>query len=297
MRLNRILLVEDEPASAEYLAGVLRRDLPGMEVAGIAENGEEALRIIRQERVDIVVTDIKMPVMDGLELAEAVRTSWPMIPVVIVSGYELFEYAKTALRFGVSDYLLKPVKARELAECLERVALRLEYSRRARKALGAAAAQADAGGEGVFSDAPGPVELRAQVNLLLSEYEERARGRESDRARADFEALTAYIDRRLGEKLTLEGVCRANGLSQSTLSRQFRVYARCSFVEYLTSRRVERARSLIEREPGRRMKEIAGEAGFSDPLYFSRVFRARTGLTPTEFARSCRRRGKNGGKG
>jgi len=295
--LNRILLVEDEPASAEYLAGVLRRDLPGMEVAGIAENGEEALRIIRQERVDIVVTDIKMPVMDGLELAEAVRTSWPMIPVVIVSGYELFEYAKTALRFGVSDYLLKPVKARELAECLERVALRLEYSRRARKALGAAAAQADAGGEGVFSDAPGPVELRAQVNLLLSEYEERARGRESDRARADFEALTAYIDRRLGEKLTLEGVCRANGLSQSTLSRQFRVYARCSFVEYLTSRRVERARSLIEREPGRRMKEIAGEAGFSDPLYFSRVFRARTGLTPTEFARSCRRRGKNGGKG
>ncbi len=295
--MNRILLVEDEPASAEYLAGVLRRDLPGMEVAGIAENGEEALRIIRQERVDIVVTDIKMPVMDGLELAEAVRTSWPMIPVVIVSGYELFEYAKTALRFGVSDYLLKPVKARELAECLERVALRLEYSRRARKALGAAAAQADAGGEGAFSDAPGPVELRAQVNLLLSEYEERARGRESDRARADFEALTAYIDRRLGEKLTLEGVCRANGLSQSTLSRQFRVYARCSFVEYLTSRRVERARSLIEREPGRRMKEIAGEAGFSDPLYFSRVFRARTGLTPTEFARSCRRRGKNGGKG
>ena len=296
--MNHILLVEDEPASADYLASLIRRELPGMEVAAVVENGEEALHFIRRQPVDIVVTDIKMPVMDGLKLAEAVRAAWPMIPVVIVSGYELFEYAKTALRYGVSDYLLKPVKPQELAECLERVALRLEYSRKARQALGAAAnpegaeAAPQTGAE--FRTVPGPGELRARIDLLLTEYERCARDREPDRARADFEALTAYIDRRLSEKLTLEGVCRANGMSQTTLSRLFRTYAHCTFVEYLTGRRVELARALIQREPTRRMKEIAAEAGFSDPLYFSRVFRAGTGVAPTDFAKDCLKGGEDG---
>lgn len=289
--MNRILLVEDEPASTDYLASLIRRELPGMEVVAAVENGEEALHFIRRQPVDIVVTDIKMPVMDGLKLAEAVRSTWPMIPVVIVSGYELFEYAKTALRFGVSDYLLKPVKPRELVECLERIALRLEYARKAHEALGVSATSegaADMPHAGTeFCAAPAPGELRARMDMLLTEYESRAREHEPDRARADFEALTAYIDRRLSEKLTLEGVCRANGMSQTTLSRLFRTYAHCTFVEYLTSRRVERARALIQREPTRRMKEIAAEAGFSDPLYFSRVFRAETGVAPTDFAKEC----------
>lgn len=284
--MNQILLVEDEPASADYLASLIRRELSGMKVVAVAENGEEALQFIRRQPVDIVVTDIKMPVMDGLKLAEAVRTAWPMIPVVIVSGYELFDYAKTALRFGVSDYLLKPVKPRELVECLERIALRLEYSRRVQEALGASSKPESAEGAD-FLAAPAPGELRARMDMLLTEYESRARDQETDRARADFEALTAYIDRRLSEKLTLEGVCRANGISQTTMSRLFRTYAHCTFVEYLTSRRVERARVLIQRNPTRRMKEIAAEAGFSDPLYFSRVFRAETGVAPTDFAKKC----------
>ena len=134
----RVLLVEDEPASQDYLQSIVRRELPEMELAGVCENGEEALALMRKSRVDIVVTDIKMPVMDGLQLAEAVRGAFPLVPVVIVSGYERFEYAKTALRFGVSDYLLKPVKPSEMRDCLRRLALRQEFSRGARQALGEA---------------------------------------------------------------------------------------------------------------------------------------------------------------
>ncbi len=296
--MKRILLVEDEPASADYLASLIRRELPDMEVAGVCENGEEALAAMRKTRVDIVVTDIAMPVMDGLQLAEAVRASWPLVPVVIVSGYERFEYAKTALRFGVSDYLLKPVKSAELRDCLNRLALRLEFSQETRQALGEARltqdeeAALDTEVGRAVRDAPGPAELRARLDRLIEEYSVRARSGEGDHAKADFEALTAYISRKLGEKLTLEGVCRALGLSQTSVSRLFRTYARCSFVEYLTGRRVERAKMLIQREPSRRLKEIACEAGFPDPLYFSRVFRAETGLTPTEFAKNCQANGE-----
>ena len=295
----RVLIVEDEPASAEYLTSLIRRELPDMEVSGLAENGEEALALMRKSRADIVVTDISMPVMDGLKLAEAVRAAWPMIPVVIVSGYERFEYAKTALRFGVSDYLLKPVKPAELRACLTRLALKLEFSKKARQALGAEtlgrmeAVKSDTEPKLHVDDAPGPQELRARLDRLIEEHSVRARAEEGDHARVDFEALTGYIGRRLNEKLTLEGVCRALGMSQTSVSRLFRTYARCSFVEYLTSRRVERAKELIKREPTRRMKEIACEAGFSDPLYFSRVFRAETGLSPTDFARGCQQGGRD----
>ena len=289
----RVLIVEDEPASAEYLSSIVKRELPSMELAGLTENGEEALALMRKSRVDIVVTDISMPVMDGLQLAEAVRAAWPLIPVVIVSGYERFEYAKTALRFGVSDYLLKPVKPAELRDCLTRLSLKLEFSEKAREALGALALSQDEEAKlntelcHAVCDAPGPQAMRERLDRLIEEYSVRARAGEGDHARADFEALTGYIGRKLGEKLTLEGVCRALGMSQTTVSRLFRTYARCSFVEYLTARRVERAKTLIEREPSRRMKEIACEAGFCDPLYFSRVFRSETGLTPTDFAKSC----------
>lgn len=295
----RVLIVEDEPASAEYLSSIVKRELPGMEISGIAENGEEALALMRKSRVDVVVTDISMPVMDGLQLAGAVRAAWPLIPVVIVSGYERFEYAKTALRFGVSDYLLKPVKPSELRDCLARISLKLEFSQKARQALGTERltldeeAKLDTELGRAVSDAPGPQELRARLDRLIVEYSARARAGEGDHARADFEALTGYIGRKLGEKLTLEGVCRALGMSQTTVSRLFRTYARCSFVEYLTSRRVERAKALIEREPSRRMKEVACEAGFCDPLYFSRVFRAETGLTPTDFSKSCQQGGQD----
>jgi YesN/AraC family two-component response regulator len=289
----RVLLVEDEPASADYLASVVRRELPEMELAGTCENGEEALALMRKSRVDIVITDIKMPVMDGLQLAEAVRGAFPLIPVVIISGYERFEYAKTALRFGVSDYLLKPVKPAEMRDCLRRLALKLEFSRSVRQALGEAGLTQDEETRldtelcRAVRDTPCPAELRARLERLTEEYTARARAGEGDHAQADFEALTGYIGRKLGEKLTLEGVCRALGMSQTTVSRLFRTYARCSFVEYLTGLRVERAKALIEREPSRRMKEVACAAGFTDPLYFSRVFRAETGLTPTEFARNC----------
>ncbi len=287
----RILIVEDEPASAEYLTSLVKRELPDMEVTGLAENGEEALALMRRSRVDIVVTDISMPVMDGLKLAEAVRAAWPLVPVVIVSGYERFEYAKNALRFGVSDYLLKPVKPIELRDCLTRLALKLEFSEKARQALDEEASP-DAEPGLLVRNVPSPQELRARLDRLIDEHDIRARAGEGDHARADFEALTGYIGRKLSEKLTLEGVCRALGMSQTTVSRLFRTYARCSFVEYLTCRRVERAKELIKREPTRRMKEIACEAGFCDPLYFSRVFRSETGLSPTDFAK----RSLNGGE-
>lgn len=116
-----VLIVEDEPAAGRYLRSMIELKRPEFVVAGVAENGRVALESIRACCPDLVITDVKMPVMDGIELAAALKREFPQLPAIIVSGHQEFEYARRALDTGVVDYLLKPVGASKLSEVLDRV--------------------------------------------------------------------------------------------------------------------------------------------------------------------------------
>lgn len=114
----KIIVVEDEEILLENMYRKIAAVSPDFEIIGRAYNGKEALEQIRKEQPDIVFTDIRMPVMDGLELAGVLNREYPEIHVVIVSGYDDFEYARRALTYRVHDYLLKPLKAEELEKIL-----------------------------------------------------------------------------------------------------------------------------------------------------------------------------------
>lgn len=121
MGLYRILLVDDEE---EVRKGIIRKmewERLGFEVAGDAENGEEALEKVELLQPDVVITDIRMPYMDGLTLTKRIRTKYPSIRVLIFSGYDDFEYAQQAIKLHVTEYILKPVNVEELSEILTRV--------------------------------------------------------------------------------------------------------------------------------------------------------------------------------
>lgn len=122
----KILLVEDEPSAMRYLKSIVEVKCSGYEIAGTAENGLEALEKIQALLPDIVITDIKMPVMDGIELVSHIKDKWPNIYSVIVSGYQEFEYAKNAMQYGVIDYLLKPVNINQLKGVLDSLRKKLE---------------------------------------------------------------------------------------------------------------------------------------------------------------------------
>ncbi len=123
--MPRLLLVEDEPSAVRYLRSIIESRCAGFEVIGTAENGKEALEKIRQDLPDIVITDIKMPLMNGIELAAQIGQELPFIYTVIVSGYQEFDYARRALNSGVVDYLLKPVNAVQLKRLLDSLGRRL----------------------------------------------------------------------------------------------------------------------------------------------------------------------------
>lgn len=116
----RILIVEDEVMIREGLSKLIKTHTGHM-VIGEACNGQEGLAMAVRYRPELVITDIRMPVMDGLEMIETIHEMNLPIRAVILSGYSEFDYAKKAIRFGVEDYLLKPLAAEDIVEVLERI--------------------------------------------------------------------------------------------------------------------------------------------------------------------------------
>lgn len=117
----RVFLVEDEMIIRNGVKRSIDWEKEGYEFVGEASDGELAYPLILKEKPDILITDIRMPFMDGLELSRLVKEELPVIKILILSGYDEFQYAKEAIKIGVTDYLLKPISQAQLLEALEQV--------------------------------------------------------------------------------------------------------------------------------------------------------------------------------
>lgn len=118
----RVFLVEDEAIIRRGIRDNINWENNGFEFVGEAGDGEYAYPLILKAEPDILITDIKMPFMDGLELSRLVKKALPQTKIIILSGYNEFDYAKEAIKIGISDYLLKPVTSVSLMEALRKVA-------------------------------------------------------------------------------------------------------------------------------------------------------------------------------
>nr|WP_263326408.1 response regulator [Neobacillus sp. Marseille-Q6967] len=118
----KMLIVDDEPIIGRGLSLTIPWSEHGIEIAGIAYNGAEAIEKIKAHgEIDIVITDVRMPKMDGIELAACLAQTYPRIKIVIISGYDEFKYAQKAIQSGVQDYLLKPVDVEELLTIISKI--------------------------------------------------------------------------------------------------------------------------------------------------------------------------------
>lgn len=123
--MYRIIIVDDEEKIREGIANLFPWNAIGFEVAAVFQDGESALSYIRNHPVDVVLTDIAMPVMDGIELIEALG-GHDQIKIVLFSSYQSHEYTRAAIMNHVSDYLLKPIKYEQLLECFGRIKAKLD---------------------------------------------------------------------------------------------------------------------------------------------------------------------------
>ena len=126
----KVFLVEDEKIIRKSIKNNVKWEENGFEFAGEAPDGEMALPMIEKLHPDIVITDIKMTFMDGLELSDILKKKMPKIQIIILSGYGEFDYAKEAIKIGVTDYLTKPVTGEQLLVALNKVKQKLDMKKR-----------------------------------------------------------------------------------------------------------------------------------------------------------------------
>ena len=127
--MYRILLVDDEILVRDAIKENIDWKSIDCELVGDCENGKQAAEFVREHPVDIVLTDILMPYMDGIEFSKFLHENYPNIVIVIFSGFGEFEYAKKAIQYGVSEYLLKPVTAMELTGVIEKMKKKVDQQR------------------------------------------------------------------------------------------------------------------------------------------------------------------------
>ncbi len=133
--MYRILLVDDEILVRDAIRENIDWKSMGCELVGDCENGKQAADFVKTHPVDIVLTDILMPYMDGMELSHFLHDNYPEIVIVIFSGFGEFEYAKKAIQYNVSEYMLKPVTAMEIREVIEKMKAKVDQQRKEKKKL------------------------------------------------------------------------------------------------------------------------------------------------------------------
>jgi two-component system response regulator YesN len=133
--MYRLMLVDDEPEIREGMKEIVDWEACGFQLVGEADNGLDALQLAEQMRPDLVITDVRMHFMDGLEMVERMRAFLPMAQFVVVSGYDEFEYTRKSIQIKISDYVLKPISAQEFTAVLERARRALDEEHHKRNSV------------------------------------------------------------------------------------------------------------------------------------------------------------------
>lgn len=246
----KALIVEDEPLMREYLWRNLDRIHNAWKATACAKDGLEAIEILRHHSFDLVITDIRMPRCDGLELASYINDNCPGTAVVILSGHDEFEYARSALQKGVSDYLLKPLDDKALNALLDRLASNKKLS------------VDDGDEEPVVQD------------------------RDSESPSLLIERARLFIKENYTRPLALNDVAQALDVSPSYLSSVFKSDKGETYTKYILRLRMERAAKLLVSYKAGKVGDIAQEAGFTSTKYFDSAFKKYFGMTPNEYRQS-----------
>ena len=264
--MNTICIVDDEPLVREGLARSVNWRSFRLKVAGVHRDGLEALAAIRRHAPDVLLTDIKMPGLDGIELARIVKREFPHVVLVFLTGYGEFEYARTAVSLGAAEYLLKPVSDEELHGILRRVTRLVSGMKRDAEERDALHRRMECIRRVHVTPPRPPANARATTHAPKRRIRE----------------IMAYIRANYMQDVTLGVLARTFRMSPSYLSRAFSLEAGESFCEFLTRCRVETAGELLL-DPTLRIYEVSDLVGYHCEKYFARVFKSASGMSPGEY--------------
>lgn len=342
----KLLIIDNKPLTGEMLSFMLKRERPEIEYVGQAYTARQGYRMAAELAPDVMIVDFAAPGMCEEAALCRLREQRPSAHIIVRTAFDEFTCIQQALRAGVSDYLLVPVRTEEMLDALDRCAgKRVAARARNRESAGRQGRDMEAllellrDGQGTDAiqlaaqwlrsasreatveelcsrcleaatqllQAPGqPRELQGELSILyqdliralartdslerllevaashLNQYALLVSRSARDQSHHQINAAKDYIENHLGENLSLEKVASKLFLSPGYFSRLFKQKTGQTFSDYLACRRVDRAKILLATSD-LQVSEIAKQIGYAEPNSFTRLFRSRAGVSPSQY--------------
>lgn len=257
----KLVVIDDEKWIRKLIINLLPVDKYPIKVVGEAEDGVEGLELITKERPDIILTDIRMPLLSGLDLIKELNTKLPKSRIIIISGYDNFDYAQTAIKFGVVDFILKPVEEKELDKAIQKAVKHINRDDKLIKVK----------------------KLEQQVKRLSMDFIEPEIDEFPNISSEKIRQALVYIHKNYQNPISLYDVSDAVLINNSYLSDLFKKEVGVGFNQYLINLRFDVAKKLLKEQKDLNIGDIATVVGFIDANYFSRLFRKKFDCTPQQY--------------
>lgn len=246
----KVLVVDDETVVRRGIVLGVDWAAMGCVVVGEATNGEEGIAAVERYSPNLIITDVRMPRMDGIEMMNRLRAQGCRAHVIVLTAYSDFSYARSALQFGADDYLLKPFRDQELVAAIDRV-------RQKERELTA---------------------LTPQNILPLVK---------GDKSKYVLQALSYIGEHYSDQDISITTISQHLGVSEGHLSHVFKKETSYTVIGYLTQYRVHTAMKLLQ-DCRYKVYEVAEMVGYRDVAYFSSTFKKLAGVSPSEYQDRCR---------
>lgn len=243
----KLLIADDEHIEREVLSDIVQKRFGHEADVREAASGRQAVDMAALWGAELVLMDIEMPGLNGLEAARQILLQRPECKVIFITAYSLFSYAHEAVKLGAADYILKPVNPEEVEKAIRHAMAQLD----SQKQLKAVAEEEK--GEGSGDALMDKVKHYLQYNYMLYD-------------------------------ISLDSISQIVNMAPAYFSSRFKKCFGVNFVDYVTELRMNAARELLQ-DPLRSSSEIAGMVGYDSASYFTRAFKKCTGMTPTDFRR------------
>ncbi len=245
-----IMIADDHEQICAGIAALLEETFPQLSLLGSCSCGRDMLTILENQIPDILITDIRMPDINGLDVCKQIREQNQKTQIILISGYKEFNYAKTAVDIGAMAYLVKPYAPRELIGAIQRAINNLDK-------------EYFAGSNAHF---------RAGVSFL--------NGTELS------SAIIAYVEKNYSDPdLSLGKIAKHFNINYTYASEIFTSETSASLNDFMNEIRISHAKEIIQSSPHINLDTIARRVGYRSASYFGKIFKSRCGMTPSQYKR------------
>ena len=259
----KVLLADDEQIERMALAKRLHKHFGDSLVIWQAADGNEAVRLCFKERCQIVIMDISMPELNGVEAAEQIRRLDEDCEIIFLTAYDEFSYAKRAIAIHALDYLLKPCEEEELTAVMEEAVGRIQKREQ-------------------FEKLHMEQEMPEETGAEMPEPDLEEEPDEPDRLGQAAEKIRRYIRKNYMKDISMQDAARMMNYSDAYFCKLFKQCFDQNFTAYLARFRINEARRLLQ-DKNASVREVSMRVGYYDANYFAKVFKRIAGMNPSEY--------------